>query len=194
MTHPLPPNKKEKITAAQNPSHDKSLPIEKRLADFLGKYHILLNGVNAHEPFYLKYEGKPNVRCDDDEKQRIIEFVNLLLSQAKQKEKEICILHFGSKGGRDMSTLFAWGENPGANCSCKNNWELFKGKTEKVMFIVTYDRVDRDPTETFSSKKELDEWLKQTKENKNIIYDSIKVYEVGKQYNVKVTYALREVK
>jgi hypothetical protein len=91
MTHPLPPNKKEKITAAQNPSHDKSLPIEKRLADFLGKYHILLNGVNAHEPFYLKYEGKPNVRCDDDEKQRIIEFVNLLLSQAKQKEKEICI-------------------------------------------------------------------------------------------------------
>jgi len=142
-----------------------------------GKWLKLIKSLNLkHMEFKAGQRVKIKVDCSDC------------------KKGEICILHFGSKGGRDMSTLFAWGKNPGANCSCKNNWELFKGKTEKVMFIVTYDRVDRDPTETFSSKKELDEWLKQTKENKNIIYDSIKVYEVGKQYNVKVTYALKEVK
>jgi hypothetical protein len=83
----------EREQVAINPSYDKKLSIEERLADFLGAYHILLNGVKAHEPFYLKYEGKPNDRCDKDDKQRIIDFVkNSLFSYYKsQIIKEVII-------------------------------------------------------------------------------------------------------
>lgn len=68
----------EKDIAYKNPSYDKSLPIEKRLRDFMGAFHLELNGVNAHEPFYLKYEGRPNERCDDDAKNEFVRFVNIL--------------------------------------------------------------------------------------------------------------------
>lgn len=68
-----------------NPSYDKSLPIEKRLADFLGKYHIIYNGSQAHEPFMLKYEGKPNDRCDTDIKKEIIEYVSPLFASEKRR-------------------------------------------------------------------------------------------------------------
>jgi hypothetical protein len=110
------------------------------------------------------------------------------------KKGEICTLHLGTKEGSDKSTLFAWGKGLRANCSCKNNWELFREKGMKVMFIVIYDRVDRDPTEKFYSRKELDEWLELARNDKDVVYDSIEIYEVGKQYNVKVTYKLKETK
>src|SRR3990167_770390 len=72
--------------AAINPSYDKSLPIKARLGDFLGKYHILLNGVVAHDPFMLTNEGKPNERCDTSHKLEIIEFID---SALKAQEKQL---------------------------------------------------------------------------------------------------------
>src|SRR3990167_9185997 len=72
--------------AAINPSYDKSLPIKARLGDFLGKYHILLNGVVAHDPFMLTNEGKPNERCDTQHKLEIIDFIDSIL---KAKEKQL---------------------------------------------------------------------------------------------------------
>lgn len=74
----------EKTGAVKNPSYDTSLPIKTRLRDFLGKYHIILNGVVKHDPFDLKNEGKPGVRCDEDHKQEIVEFVDKALSQSKK--------------------------------------------------------------------------------------------------------------
>ena len=67
-----------------NPSYDKTLPISTRLADFLGEYHISLNGVVAHDPFMLTNEDKPNVRCDDDHKKKIVDFVDQATAQARK--------------------------------------------------------------------------------------------------------------
>ena len=74
--------------AAQNPSYDKSLPIKQRVGDFLGAFHIVLNGVVAHEPFDLTNEGRPGEMCDTDDKERFIEFVELLVSQVRHQERE----------------------------------------------------------------------------------------------------------
>ena len=76
----------KKATAYKNPSYDKSLSIRERLLDFLGKYHIILNGVVPHEPFDLKHEGHPEKMCDTEDKENIIEFVELLL---KQHDEEV---------------------------------------------------------------------------------------------------------
>ena len=77
----------EKEEAKVNPSYDKKQSIKVRMADFLGKYHIILNGVKAHEPFSLKNEGKPNERCDDEDKQEIIKFVELLISDTLSRHQ-----------------------------------------------------------------------------------------------------------
>lgn len=74
---------------AKNPSYDKTLAIKERLADFLGKYHIILNGVTKHDPFMLEYEGRPNERCDYDDKKQIIEFVNDIFQERKKLENNV---------------------------------------------------------------------------------------------------------
>lgn len=74
--------------AFKNPSYDKSLSPKERLQDFLMAYHIVLHGVKAHEPFDLRYEGKPTEWCDTDAKERFIEFVELIIKDALQKERE----------------------------------------------------------------------------------------------------------
>lgn len=89
---PSPNEKKAANDTAINPSYDKSLPFDKRLADFLGKYHISLNGVISHQPFYLDCEGKPHDRCDTEDKKAIIEFVTLIvkdeLATAEKRARE----------------------------------------------------------------------------------------------------------
>lgn len=76
--------------AVNNPSYDESLDTAQRLGDFLGAFHLVMNGVVAHNPFTLKNEGKPNEMCDTEDKQRLIEFVELLITQAlEQKEREV---------------------------------------------------------------------------------------------------------
>jgi hypothetical protein len=130
----------EREQVAINPSYDKKLSIEERLADFLGAYHILLNGVKAHEPFYLKYEGKPNDRCDKDDKQRIIDFVkNSLFSSYKSQIIKECIESLPKKKTNEdyMKQLnapcsdYTYGHSHGQNEAIdqiKNNLELLVKK------------------------------------------------------------------
>ena len=82
-----PPSAQTEYGAVNNPSYDKSLSPEQRLRDFMGAYHIVLHGVNAHEPFYLKYEGKPNERCDDEDKNSFVRFLNILVEDIKASER-----------------------------------------------------------------------------------------------------------
>lgn len=64
-------------------------------------------------------------------------------------------------------------------------------KESPVQYIAIYDLVDRDPTKTFTSKKELNKWLKEAKNDKDVIFDSIKIFEVKKQYSVQTTFRLK---
>jgi len=80
------PNASEHFTGcARNPSYDTSLSVGERLSDYMGKFHIVLHGVKAHEPFYLDCENKPDERCDDGEKKALIEFVSLLVADERSR-------------------------------------------------------------------------------------------------------------
>jgi len=74
--------------AYNNPSYDKSLSPEKRLADFLGKFHIVLNGVVAHDPFEKTGEDGTGMCCENH-KTEIIEFVHKLVSSEFVSKKEL---------------------------------------------------------------------------------------------------------
>lgn len=48
---------------------------------------------------------------------------------------EICVLHYGSKNGKEMEKLFAWGkggECGEGNCSCVYNWSRIERKGIKM--------------------------------------------------------------
>lgn len=62
-------------------AYNKKLSYEERIRDFLGKYHITYNGVRAHNPFMLEYEGQPNKRCDDDCKDEVVNFIQYLINE-----------------------------------------------------------------------------------------------------------------
>jgi len=70
---------------ARNPSYDTSLSVGERLSDYMGKFHIVLHGVRAHEPYYLDCENRPDERCDDKEKKDLIEFVALLIADERER-------------------------------------------------------------------------------------------------------------
>lgn len=85
------------------------------------------------------------------------------------------------------------------NCSyCLNEKNLIptnqKGKVLSTLYVVTYDIEDRDPVATFTSKKEMDVWLKEARTNTRRKFDSIKVYEAKKQYEVKTSFTLKLTK
>ncbi len=64
-----------------------------------------------------------------------------------------------------------------------------KGRPKKekpVKFIVIYDEIDGDPTKTFTSRKELMKWVKEAREDKDVVFGSIKIYPVGKEMKVEV--------
>lgn len=65
-------------------------------------------------------------------------------------------------------------------------------KEGPTLYVVTYDIEDHDPVEKFSSKKELDTWLKLAKTNNEIVFESIKVYEVKREYEVKMSFSLKK--
>ena len=74
--------------ASINISYDITKSVGVRFADFLGKYHISLNGVVVHEPFMLTYEGKPNDRCDTEHKQELVIFVERLVQEYQEKQRK----------------------------------------------------------------------------------------------------------
>lgn len=73
--------------------------------------------------------------------------------------------------------------------------ELARGRPPKpkpIKFIATYDEVDKDPYKTFTSKKELNEWLEEAKKDEEIEFGSIKVYEIKKEFGVETSFKLVE--
>ncbi len=64
-----------------------------------------------------------------------------------------------------------------------------------VKFIVIYEESGDDPHKTFTSRKELMEWIKEAKEDEDIDFDTIQVYPAGKELRVefKTTFSLKEV-
>lgn len=77
------------------------------------------------------------------------------------------------------------------------DFKIVTGKKEKVLpvlYVVTYDIEDRDPVQTFTSKKDMNEWLKEARKNSRIKFDLIKVYEVKKAYEIKVNFSLKLIK
>ena len=80
-----------------------------------------------------------------------------------------------------------------SGCLDDGSMEVYKGdKVLPVQFIVIYDLVDRDPAKTFTSRKELNKWLKEAKEDRDVIFSSIKVFEVKREYEVKTSFSLKK--
>ncbi len=82
------------------------------------------------------------------------------------------------------------------NCSCGSGWELVtrRGRPRKekpIKFIVKYDIRSGDPLEEFTSKAELNKWLEEARDNENIIFNSIKVYGIKEEYEVKLNFSLK---
>lgn len=59
--------------------------------------------------------------------------VKLKNSCTRCEQGEICTLHFGTKSGGGIETLFAWGAGIEANCSCEYNWELITKSKNTTM-------------------------------------------------------------
>lgn len=78
-------------------------------------------------------------------------------------------------------------------------WQLEKVGEDKsvkptpVLYVVTYDMEGHDPVKTFTSKKEMNAWLKEAHENRSVVWSSIKVFEVKKEYQVGTTFSLKKV-
>ena len=66
-------------------------------------------------------------------------------------------------------------------------------KEKPVQFIAFYDETDGDPAKKFTSKKELNEWLKEAQKDGNIIFDSIEVFPVGKPMKIEMSFKLKGV-
>jgi ribosomal protein L21E len=85
----------------------------------------------------------------------------------------------------------------GDNCVA-NRVELIKnGKKVKelpVQFVVTFDENGRDPVAVFTSKKEMKKWLTKAKDNSEIVFGSIRIFEVKKEYAVKMNFTLKKLK
>jgi len=66
-------------------------------------------------------------------------------------------------------------------------------KLKPIQFIAFYDETDGDPAKKFTSKKELNEWLKEAQKDENIIFDSIEVFPVGKPMKIEMSFKLKGV-
>lgn len=107
--------------AAVNPSYDTSLPIEDRIRDFLGAYHIERNGVRSHEPFYLVNEGKPNERCDQEAKEEIINFLSQALTRIEEETRKEEITENTSDGYHSFKELYEFRKL--YNAALFNEWQ-----------------------------------------------------------------------
>lgn len=60
----------------------------------------------------------------------------------------------------------------------------------RPVYVVFYEVNEIDPMKTFSTDKELKEWLAEAKDNKDIDFSSIRVFEVKKELKVKTSFKL----
>ena len=108
--------------AYKNPSYDESLPTRDRLADFLGKYHVVLNGVVKHDP-YVMLEEDGGGMCCQDHKVEIVDFVEQLIQQAKAAERSID--ENTSDGYHTFKELYEFRKL--YNAVLFNTWAMFGG-------------------------------------------------------------------
>ncbi len=66
-------------------------------------------------------------------------------------------------------------------------------KAKPVKFVAIYDENNEDPAKTFTSKKELNTWLTEVRDNDDIVWNSIKVFEVKKEYEVETGFRLKAI-
>lgn len=59
-------------------------------------------------------------------------------------------------------------------------------KGKQVKFIAIYDETDRDPYKTFISRKELVDWIKEAQEDKDVVFDSIRVFGVDREIEIEI--------
>jgi len=69
-------------------------------------------------------------------------------------------------------------------------------KSKPVKFIAKYIEDGGDPYKEFTSKKALNEWLKGVQEDnhEDIEFNSIKIYEIKKEFGVETSFRLKEKK
>ena len=113
-----------------------------------------------------------------------------------EKIGEIYVLKMGNKMGDFSYKLWASEgklEERGSGCHCPTKWiKVGKPKkTKPAKFVVIYDETDGDPAETFKSRTELNKWLKEAKDDENIVWNSIKVFEVKKEMEVLTSFRLK---
>lgn len=76
----------------------------------------------------------------------------------------------------------------------QKSWKLVgRGRNEKVLpikYVVFYEENDGDPMKTFSTNKELKGWLSEAKDDEDIDFSSIRVFEVKKELKVKTSFRL----
>lgn len=71
-------NKEKTEGASVNPSYNQKFSIRERIADYLGKYYINLNGVTPND----------NPEITNIHKREVVDFVNLISNQALAAQKE----------------------------------------------------------------------------------------------------------
>ena len=98
---------------------------------------------------------------------------------------EICTLREAESMAGERNLWAKGKDSLGKGCKHPEYWKKV-GKEKPVRFVVFYDEIDRDPAEKFTSRKELVAWIKEAKENKDIIFDSIEVYPVGERLEVEI--------
>jgi len=105
---------------------------------------------------------------------------------------EICTLREAESMTGERNLWAKGKDSLGKGCKHPEYWKKV-GKEKPVKFIAIYDETGRDPAEKFTSRKELVAWIKEAKEDEDIIFDSIEVYPVGKRLEVemKVNVSLR---
>jgi hypothetical protein len=101
---------------------------------------------------------------------------------------------------------FVGGHNCGGKGRSGHCWNERAGNLEKIdgrgrpakpkpiMFIVTYDLTCGDPAELFTSKADLVKWLKEARDNKDVIFSSIRAFPVSGELEVKLRVSLKEKK
>ena len=106
---------------------------------------------------------------------------------------EVYTLMRGYVSGGNKYKLVARGgkiEGNGCGCHCQHNWIKFSRgrprKEKQVKYIAIYEENNVDPVKKFTSRKELIDWIKEAKEDEDIDFDSIEVFEVNKRLEVKV--------
>ena len=60
-----------------------------------------------------------------------------------------------------------------------------------MKFIATYDKTCGDTHKLFATKKELAKWVKEAREDEEIVFKSIKAYNLGPELKISLSVRLK---